>query len=97
MGKEIRDGMDTKVVSEIEEMYKYSDKHMSCADEPIHFALLVPFSGSWKAHRTAGAAELAVERVNADKALLPGRRYHCELLYIFHPFLHEFLQPIFHQ
>ena len=44
------------------------------AEEPIHFALLVPFSGAWNGgHRIAGAAALAVERVNADKSLLPGR------------------------
>ena len=44
------------------------------ADEPIHFALLMPFSGSWDiGRRIAGAAELAVERVNVNKALLPGR------------------------
>ena len=41
------------------------------ADKPIHFALLVP--APWVS-RIAGAAALAVERVNADKALLPGRR-----------------------
>ena len=36
----------------------------------------MPFSGSWDiGHRIAGAAALAVERVNADKALLPGRRF----------------------
>ena len=48
-------------------------------DEQIptaHFALLMPFSGSWDiGYRIAGAAALAVERVNADKALLPGRRF----------------------
>ena len=45
------------------------------ADEPIHFALLIPFSGEWNiGHRIAGAAALAVKRVNADKTLLPGRR-----------------------
>ena len=33
----------------------------------------MPFSGPWVL-RGAGAAALAVERVNADKALLPGRR-----------------------
>ena len=45
------------------------------ADEPILFVLLIPFSGSWNVgHRMAGAAALAVERVNADKALLPRRR-----------------------
>ena len=44
------------------------------ADEPILFVLLIPFSGSWNVgHRMAGAAALAVERVNADKALLPRR------------------------
>ena len=42
---------------------------------PIHLALLMPFSGWWDGGtRIAGAAGLAVERVNADKALLPGRR-----------------------
>ena len=41
--------------------------------EPIHFALLLPVSGSWDGSlRIAGAAALAVERVNADKSLLPG-------------------------
>ena len=45
------------------------------ADQPIHFALLMPMSGSWDGgKRVAGAAALAVERVNAEKALLPGRR-----------------------
>ena len=45
------------------------------ADEPIHFALLMPFSGSWDTgERFAGAAALAVEKVNADKALLRGRQ-----------------------
>ena len=40
----------------------------------IHFALLMPFSGSWNVGKlVAGAAALAVERVHADKALLPGR------------------------
>ena len=35
----------------------------------------MPMSGSWDAgKRVAGAAALAVERVNADKTLLPGRR-----------------------
>jgi len=34
----------------------------------------MPLSGSWDGgKRVAGAAALAVERVNADKALLPGR------------------------
>ena len=40
------------------------------AEEPIFFALLVPLTGSWVL-RGAGAAPLAVERVNADRALLP--------------------------
>ena len=43
------------------------------AEGPIHFALLLPFTGSWIL-RGAGAAPLAIERVNADKALLPGRQ-----------------------
>ena len=43
------------------------------AEEPIHFALLIPCSGSW-VPQNAGAAPLAVERVNADRTLLPGRR-----------------------
>ena len=49
-------------------------RHPLClTEEPIHFALLIPFSGSWDiGGRVAGAAALAVERVNADKALLPG-------------------------
>ena len=35
----------------------------------------MPLSGSWDGgKRVAGAAALAVERVNADKTLLPGRR-----------------------
>ena len=35
----------------------------------------MPMSGSWDGgKRIAGAAALAVERVNADKSLLPGRR-----------------------
>ena len=42
----------------------------------VHFVLLMPSSGSWDIGlRIAGAAALAVERVNADKALLPGRRF----------------------
>ena len=45
------------------------------ADEPIHFALLLPLTGSWDAGlRIAGAAALAVAKVNADNALLRGRR-----------------------
>ena len=53
-----------------------SCEHALClADEPVHFVLLMPFSGSWKVGpRIAGAAELAVNRVNADKALLPRRQ-----------------------
>ena len=49
-----------------------SFEHALClADEPIHFALLMP--GPYVS-RIAGAAALAVERVNADKSLLPSRR-----------------------
>ena len=44
------------------------------AVSPIHFAFLMPLTGSWDGgKRTAGAAALAVERVNNNKALLPGR------------------------
>ena len=43
---------------------------MLCADKPIHFALLVPIF----IYKIAGAAALAVERVNANNALLPKRR-----------------------
>ena len=46
----------------------------SVADKPIHFALLLPLTGSWTGGRQiAGAAALAAERVNADESLLPGR------------------------
>ena len=44
------------------------------ADELILLAVLLPLSGAWPAGQTvAGAVELAVERVNADATLLPGR------------------------
>jgi ABC-type branched-subunit amino acid transport system substrate-binding protein len=44
-------------------------------DRPIHLALLMPFSGTWEGgRRLAGAAALAVERVNSNKALLRGQR-----------------------
>ena len=44
------------------------------AEEPLHFALLLPMSAIWDGgQRIAGAAALAVEKVNADSALLPGR------------------------
>ena len=40
----------------------------------VHLALLLDMSGSWDIGlRIAGAAALAVARVNADKTLLPGR------------------------
>ena len=49
-----------------------------CAEGPIHFALLLPMSGSWSAGPLiAGAAVLAIKKINADKTLLPGR----ELMY----------------
>ena len=44
-------------------------------DPPIHLALLVPLSGPWVL-RGAGAAALAVETINADISLLPGRLAH---------------------
>ena len=43
------------------------------AEEPVHLALLVPVTGLW-VFNGAGAAPLAVAQVNADRALLPGRR-----------------------
>ena len=48
-------------------------------EKPIHLALLLAMSGaSPHGRRIAGAAALAVERVNANKALLPRHRleYH---------------------
>ena len=46
------------------------------AEKPVRFALLLPMTGLWKVGaKIAGAAALAVEKVNADKALLPGRRF----------------------
>ena len=49
--------------------------YLLLTEEPIHLALLLPVSGSWDlGKRIAGAASLAVERVNADNALLPRRR-----------------------
>ena len=47
---------------------------MDVADLPFHLAVLMPMSGDWiVGPRIAGAAALAVEEVNADSALLPGR------------------------
>ena len=44
-------------------------------EEQIYFALLLPMSGSSdRGLRMAGAAEIAVERVNANSSLLPGRK-----------------------
>ena len=44
------------------------------AEESVHFALLMPMSGSWDVgKKIAGAAALAVKRVNADEDVLPGR------------------------
>ena len=43
------------------------------ADKAIHFALLLPLTGSWSGgSKVAGAAAIAVETVNADTTLLPG-------------------------
>ena len=40
----------------------------------VNLALLLPMTGAWDVGlKIAGAAALAVERVNADEALLPGR------------------------
>ena len=35
--------------------------------------MLIPFTGLWNGASTAGAAELAVQQVNANETLLPGR------------------------
>ena len=44
------------------------------APGPVNFALLCPMTGSWAGGtRVAGAAKIAVERINSDKTLLPGR------------------------
>ena len=46
------------------------------AEVPVHLALLYPMTGSWAGGlRIAGAAELAVQSVNADKSLLPVLTY----------------------
>ena len=43
--------------------------------EKIRLALLLPMSGTWRGGpQIAGAARLAVEKVNANTALLPGHR-----------------------
>ena len=42
--------------------------------DPIHFALLLPITGIWPVGpQIAGAAALAVEKVNKDESLLNGR------------------------
>ena len=44
------------------------------ADQPIRLGILLPLSGSWDiGSQIAGVAALAVEQVNADSLLLPGR------------------------
>lgn len=46
------------------------------SEESIHLAILLSMTGSWDGgKRLAGAASLAIERVNNDKALLPGFRW----------------------
>jgi hypothetical protein len=47
----------------------------------VHLGVLLPLSGSWQRGRTiAGAAVLAVERINLDASLLPGSHIRHELL-----------------
>ena len=42
---------------------------------PLYLGALLPLSGSWLAGKTiVGALSLAVEQINADTSLLPGRR-----------------------
>ena len=51
------------------------ERALCLTDQPIHVVLLIPFEGGWNpGPRIAGAALLAVERVNADKTLLHGRQ-----------------------
>ena len=53
----------------------HADLPQRRAESPIHLALLLPLTGVWKGgSRIPGAAVLAINRVNADKNLLPGRR-----------------------
>jgi ABC-type branched-subunit amino acid transport system substrate-binding protein len=45
------------------------------AEEVIFIGILLPMTGSWPVGRTiAGAAALAVERINTDASLLRGKR-----------------------
>ena len=45
-----------------------------CAELAVKLALLTPQTGTWIAgHGIAGAAVIAVDKVNADEALLPRR------------------------
>ena len=51
-----------------------AEKCFLIAENLVHIALLLPMTGQWPGGlRVAGAAALAVERVNADNSLLPGR------------------------
>ena len=62
-----------------DKMFDYTNPQGLCrcvyvADEPVNVALLMPTTGSWLVgFQIAGAAPLAVKRVNADKTLLHGR------------------------
>ena len=61
--------------SHVFENAHFESEHVSYAEEPVHFALLLPTTGSWAVGpRIAGAAALATERANADDTLLPGHR-----------------------
>ena len=45
------------------------------ADDVVELGILLPMTGSWPVGRTiAGAAALAVERINTDASLLRGKR-----------------------
>ena len=53
----------------------FSDGEFCVSSPPVRFALLLPMSGAWQVgQHIAGAAALAVEKVNGDKDLLSGRR-----------------------
>lgn len=72
-------GFRASPISEKQEAPRFTPRSSGVAqlnDLPsVKFALLLPFAGAWAGGSlTAGAAALAVENINADKNLLPGRR-----------------------
>ena len=56
------------------EAHNLYDLDACVAEEPVQLGLLMPMTGSWRSGlQISGAAALAVEQVNANNALLPGR------------------------